>query len=207
MSNKELINLIDGSLPQTQCRKCGYQDCMSYATAIANKKANINLCDPGGNNVAKEIAYKLKLEKIDQPHIDACKKQLLVAYIEESECIGCTLCIKACPVSAIIGSNKLMHSIIQDWCTGCELCLSACPVDCIKMKSSGVIWEKKDAEIARKRYENTKKRMHKNSIDKHSLMSDDYSNYQNKKNDCNESDKKKLLIEEILNKARNMRIK
>ncbi|AGF49180.1 RnfABCDGE type electron transport complex subunit B [Candidatus Kinetoplastidibacterium galati] len=206
MSTKELIRIIDDSLPQTQCRKCGYEDCISYASAIVIENANISLCDPGGKSVTEEIAYKLKLEKIDQPNIEDHKKQLMVAYIEEDECIGCTLCVRACPVSAIIGSNKLMHSIVQDWCTGCELCLPVCPVDCIKMKSSDKIWGKKDAKIARKHYEDTKNRMNKNSINKHSLMNDNSGNeYQDKDIDCHEEDKKKLLIERILNKARNIR--
>ncbi|AGF48466.1 electron transport complex protein RnfB [Candidatus Kinetoplastibacterium oncopeltii TCC290E] len=204
MSTKELISIIDDSLPQTQCRKCGYADCMSYANAIVNKKANINLCNPGGNTVSKEISYKLKLKKIDE-NPDEKFEKLMVAYIEESECIGCTLCIKSCPVSAIIGSNKLMHSIVQDWCTGCELCLSVCPVDCIKMKSSGRTWNKEDAKIARERYEDTKKRTYDKSINKHSLMSDNYRNTKENDIDFHELDKKKLLIERILNKARNMR--
>ncbi|AFZ83781.1 electron transport complex protein RnfB [Candidatus Kinetoplastibacterium blastocrithidii TCC012E] len=206
MSRKELISIIDDSLPQTQCKKCGYEDCMSYANAIVNENASISLCDPGGNNVTKEIADKLKLDETNQLDRDDFKKQLMLAYVEEDECIGCTLCIKACPVSAIIGSNKLMHSVIQDWCTGCELCLKTCPVDCIKMKSSEKIWTKEDAETARKRYKKTKERIYKNSINNHSLMSNVYDNKHEDENiGGDDLNQKNSLIAKILKKARDMR--
>ncbi|UYZ83474.1 electron transport complex subunit RsxB [Entomomonas sp. E2T0] len=127
----QLINLIDALLPQTQCTKCGYQGCKPYAEAIANGDA-INKCPPGGEETINALAALL-----DRPVIALAEEHspAQLAYIREAECIGCTKCIQACPVDAIVGAAKLMHTVIAAECTGCELCVAPCPVDCIDIIS------------------------------------------------------------------------
>ena len=128
-----LVEQIDALLPQTQCTKCGYQGCKPYAEAIANGDA-INKCPPGGQAGIAKLAKLLQQPEIplDTTHGEE-PTQLLVAFIREAECIGCTKCIQACPVDAILGAAKLMHTVIADICTGCDLCVAPCPVDCIDM--------------------------------------------------------------------------
>ncbi|MDD2702353.1 MAG: electron transport complex subunit RsxB [Sideroxydans sp.] len=127
-----LAEKIDAVLPQTQCGQCGYPGCKPYADAIAKGEADINLCPPGGEEGIHKLAELLGVEfkpfgENSQP------KPKAVAFIDEQTCIGCTLCIQACPVDAIVGAAKQMHTIIASECTGCELCLAPCPVDCISM--------------------------------------------------------------------------
>lgn len=124
---------IDALLPQTQCTKCGYQSCKPYAEAIAQGDA-INKCPPGGQAGIQKLAQLLDRPEIplDTSHGEE-RSVPLVAYIREPECIGCTKCMQACPVDAIIGAAKLMHTVVTDICTGCDLCVAPCPVDCIDM--------------------------------------------------------------------------
>lgn len=124
---------IDALLPQTQCTQCGYDGCKPYARAIAEDGAPINRCPPGGQ--AGVAALAALLERPEVPLDPSCGKPgpLQVALIEEKHCIGCTLCIQACPVDAILGAAKQMHTVIVDECTGCDLCVEPCPVDCIDM--------------------------------------------------------------------------
>ena len=128
-----LSERIDALLPQTQCRQCGYNGCRPYAEAIARGEANINRCPPGGVEVMEDLARLL--DRAPQPLDAACgvTKPPAVALIDETWCIGCTLCIQACPVDAIVGAAKVMHTVIAAECTGCELCIPPCPVDCIAM--------------------------------------------------------------------------
>lgn len=128
-----LIDLIDQKLPQTQCAQCGYPGCRPYAEAVASGEAEINLCIPGGEPTMLEIAELLQVEPKPMSAEATLPKQPMVAYIDEDLCIGCVLCIKACPVDAIVGATKLMHTVIAKECTGCELCVPVCPVDCIDM--------------------------------------------------------------------------
>ncbi|MFZ0218995.1 MAG: electron transport complex subunit RsxB [Candidatus Aquirickettsiella sp.] len=134
LASKNLVKEIDALLPQTQCGQCGYSGCLPYAEAIATKMAEINRCPPGGVKTLQTLA-KL-LERNPEPFMEEMLKQEkspLIAHIRESECIGCTKCIQACPVDAIVGAAKQLHVILSQECTGCELCLAPCPVDCIDM--------------------------------------------------------------------------
>jgi electron transport complex protein RnfB len=124
---------IDSLLPQTQCRQCGYAGCRPYAEAIAAGKAGINQCPPGGEDCIHALAALLNREYVALDPAFGVTKPPSVALIDEQWCIGCTLCIQACPVDAIVGAAKLMHTVIAGECTGCELCIPPCPVDCIDM--------------------------------------------------------------------------
>lgn len=128
-----LVEQIDAQLPQTQCGQCGYPGCRPYAEAIANEGAEINQCPPGGEVTIIALADLLDREPLPLNPENGAIKPKTVAFIDEQTCIGCTLCIQACPVDAILGAAKQMHTIIAAECTGCDLCLPPCPVDCIEM--------------------------------------------------------------------------
>ena len=127
-----LIQSIDALLPQTQCGKCGHPGCKPYAEGIANGEP-INKCPPGGNETINALAELLKVPVLELD-VSRGSAPAQIAYIREAECIGCTKCIQACPVDAIVGAAKLMHTVIIDECTGCDLCVAPCPVDCIEMR-------------------------------------------------------------------------
>ncbi|KQN56035.1 (4Fe-4S)-binding protein [Pseudomonas sp. Leaf48] len=127
-----LIQRIDALLPQTQCGKCGHPGCKPYAEGIASGEP-INKCPPGGSETIAALAELLKVPVLELDHSRG-SAPAQVAYIREAECIGCTKCIQACPVDAIVGAAKLMHTVIIDECTGCDLCVAPCPVDCIEMR-------------------------------------------------------------------------
>jgi electron transport complex protein RnfB len=132
-----LSGRIDALLPQTQCRQCGYPGCRPYAEAIARGSADINRCPPGGDDTIRELA---RLTGVATRPLDpACGAPAppAIAVIDEKVCIGCTLCLQACPVDAIVGASKLMHTVIAAECTGCRLCIPPCPVDCISMAETG----------------------------------------------------------------------
>jgi len=130
---EKLTASIDSLLPQTQCGKCGYAGCLPYAGAIARGETNINRCPPGGQNTIRRLARLLGREI--KPLDPACGRSgpKTIAFIDENTCIGCVKCIRACPVDAIIGASRQMHTVVAELCTGCELCLPPCPVDCISM--------------------------------------------------------------------------
>lgn len=129
-----LIDQIDNLLPQTQCGQCGYPGCRPYATAIAGGEAEINRCPPGGQATIHHLAELLDVEELELDAEHGTEAEVkTVAYIHEDLCIGCTKCIQACPVDAILGAAKLMHTVITSECTGCDLCVEPCPVDCIDM--------------------------------------------------------------------------
>jgi len=131
--SNSLVDEIDQLLPQTQCAQCGYPGCRPYAQAIAHDGVPINQCPPGGDTTIQALADLLHRESVPLNADFGVESDALIAVIREDECIGCTLCIKACPVDAIVGAAKLMHTVIVDHCTGCELCIPPCPVDCIDL--------------------------------------------------------------------------
>ena len=146
-----LADRIDAVLPQTQCRRCGYEGCRPYAEAIA-AGAPINRCPPGADIVVAKLAAITGRPAIALDAECGTPGLLLVARIDEAACIGCTLCIDACPVDAIVGAAKRMHTVLAALCTGCELCVAPCPVDCITMVASGRAWGVEDARTAGERY-------------------------------------------------------
>ena len=156
---------IDAALPQTQCTRCGYPDCASYAQAIADGAAAINQCPPGGAAGIARLSALTGLPALPLSAEHGIESQRTLAVIDEAWCIGCTLCIKACPTDAIVGANKRMHTVIAPHCTGCELCIPVCPVDCITLvpASAGATgwaaWSQEQATHALARYTRRQKRL------------------------------------------------
>jgi electron transport complex protein RnfB len=164
---KELANRLEDMLPQTQCTKCSYPDCRAYAEAMTTGEALPNRCPPGGvegiQRLSKILAPIFPQDAFElHPQINSecgVERPRPVAFIDPKTCIGCTLCIQACPVDAIVGASKQMHIVLGDWCTGCDLCIPPCPVDCITMidvtseKTGWEAWSPELAQAARTRYE------------------------------------------------------
>jgi Na+-translocating ferredoxin:NAD+ oxidoreductase subunit B len=154
-----LADQIEDLLPQTQCTKCGYSACRPYAEAIAEGSANYNQCPPGGTEGVTRLAHLLGKPVIPINPIHGLERPRPVAVIDEALCIGCTLCIQACPVDAIVGAAKQMHTVLPSLCTGCDLCVAPCPVDCIAMvdvtpgKTGWDAWSQEQADAARERHD------------------------------------------------------
>lgn len=150
-----LADRIDALLPQTQCAKCGFAGCRPYAEAIAAGEAAINRCPPGGAAGITRLAALLDRPALPLDPAHGVEQPLHVAIIDEALCIGCTLCIQACPVDAIVGATRRMHTVIAQDCTGCELCVAPCPVDCIAMRPVDPprAWSDDDAAAARARHQ------------------------------------------------------
>jgi electron transport complex protein RnfB len=185
-----LVDQIDAILPQTQCNQCDFQGCRPYAEAIENGNAEINQCPPGGQEGVDALAELLGVEPLllNEEHGETKPKR--IALVNEKVCIGCTLCIKACPVDAFVGSSKVMTQVIAEECTGCDLCLPVCPVDCIEMievKSANPIpfinyyqfyeelykkqtQEKKQRETAKGRFEFREMRLERNKQERSDLL-------------------------------------
>jgi electron transport complex protein RnfB len=151
-----LADRIDALLPQTQCTKCGYPACRPYAEAMAKGEADINQCPPGGDAGIRKLAVLLAREYKPLNALNGIEKPRHVALIDEARCIGCTLCIQACPVDSIIGAQKQMHTVVVELCTGCDLCIPSCPVDCIEMlpaTGADATWDQRRADAARERFD------------------------------------------------------
>jgi electron transport complex protein RnfB len=164
--NKLLAEQIDAILPQTQCGKCGYAGCQPYAQAISQNQADITQCPPGGGLLVEQLADLLgKVVEIPQHLYEPQPRR--VAVINEAECIGCTKCIPPCPVDAIIGAAKFMHTVIAEQCTGCELCIDPCPVNCISMEISELPARNAvDVALSRARYQARNERIAKLEVEK-----------------------------------------
>ena len=159
----DLVRRIDALLPQTQCTRCGFDGCRPYAAAIAGGRADIDQCPPGGDpGVAKLAALLGRAAKPLNPEFGEHTPPR-VAVIDEDTCIGCTKCIQACPVDAIVGASKLMHTVIASWCTGCELCIPPCPVDCIVMADSAQL---PPAGLSRERHESRAARLRREAAER-----------------------------------------
>ncbi|MEO8856045.1 MAG: electron transport complex subunit RsxB [Burkholderiaceae bacterium] len=149
---------ILAALPQTQCTRCGYADCAAYTEAIATGAASINQCPPGGSEGISRLATITGQQVVPLNPDNGNLGPRMLAWIDEDWCIGCTLCIEACPTDAIVGSNKRMHTVIERYCTGCELCVPVCPVDCISLENASGsatgwdAWSQPQADLARSRY-------------------------------------------------------
>ncbi len=162
---RSLADQIEDLLPQTQCTKCGYPACRPYAVAIANGSANYNQCPPGGAEGIARMAAVLGKPVIPLNPLNGVERARPVAVIDEAVCIGCTLCIQACPVDAIVGAAKQMHTVIPELCTGCDLCVAPCPVDCIAMipvtenKTGWQAWSPEQADAARERFHHRQLRL------------------------------------------------
>ncbi len=154
----KLAEQVNQALPQTQCRRCTYEDCAAYARAIASDGAPINQCPPGGEEGIARLAAVTGRAVIPLSTAHGTEGPLLVARINEAACIGCRLCVDVCPVDCVVGASKLMHSVVEGLCTGCELCVPVCPVDCISLhavdahKAGWTAWSQAQADQARERY-------------------------------------------------------
>ncbi len=153
------VSRIEAALPQTQCTRCGYLDCRAYAEAVAIGVAGINQCPPGGAQCIARLAAITGRPALPLDPVHGIEGPRLLAVIDEAWCIGCTLCITACPVDCIVGAPKQMHLVVAEQCTGCELCLTACPVDCISLvnvssnASGWAAWSEAAADTAADRYQ------------------------------------------------------
>lgn len=184
---------IDALLPQTQCGLCGYGGCMPYAEAIVFENAAINLCPPGGVKTLQALGELLQQDPTPFiPEMEQKAKPKMVAVILEKECIGCTKCIQACPVDAILGSAKQMHTVITSACTGCELCIPPCPVDCIDLliqPESPETLQKEERHLARKRFYARERRLAQEKKSKNTALQ-------------NSLEKKKHYIKDAIARAR-----
>lgn len=209
-----LVDRIDAALPQTQCTRCGFPDCRAYAVAIANGEADINQCPPGGDEGIARLALVTGRPVLALNPQHGVEGPMTAAVIDESWCIGCTLCIKACPTDAIVGANKRMHTVVDAYCTGCDLCLPVCPVDCITMvnvsqdRTGWDAWSAALAAQARQRYDRRTIRLKREAAerqDRHLAEAQhklEHLNEQSKLTDPATLDRKRSIIEAALARAR-----
>ena len=171
MAPGALAQALNDALPQTQCTRCGYPDCRSYAEAIAGAEAAINQCPPGGHEGMLRLAALTGSAPLPLNPQNGVEAPRALAVIDEAWCIGCTLCLPACPVDCIVGGPKLMHTVIEAQCTGCELCILACPVDCIAMvpgtgtRTGWDAWSEVQALDARERHDWHRQRSQRDSVE------------------------------------------
>jgi electron transport complex protein RnfB len=166
-----LLEQLNNALPQTQCTRCGYPDCQRYAEAIFQGEADINQCPPGGTEGVERLAALTGKPATPLNPENGLEGPRTIAIIDEAWCIGCTLCIAACPTDAIVGANKRMHTVVEPYCTGCELCIPACPVDCISLEPIDInligwaSWPQELADLARQRYDVRTERLKRDAIE------------------------------------------
>jgi len=179
----ELVDTLDALLPQTQCTRCGYAGCRPYAAAIAAGNADINQCPPGGNATIHALAAHLGREFKPLNPVHGTESPPLVAVIDEERCIGCAKCLPACPVDAIVGAQRFMHTVLSAACTGCELCLPPCPVDCIEMRPlagadgaalpiSGFALLQEHASVHRRRYHAQQARLARENEERQRMLAE-----------------------------------
>ena len=212
-----LANALDAALPQTQCTRCGYPDCRAYAAAMSEGQANINRCPPGGAEGIARLSAISGRPALTLDITHGTEGPRALAVIDEAWCIGCTLCIKACPVDCIVGASKLMHTVINELCTGCELCVPACPVDCITMvgvteaRTGWMAWSPEQAEEARERYASHQMRVERERRETDERMAvkaqaklDDLSLH-SQITDPTQLEQKRSVIEAAIERARKQR--
>ncbi len=213
--HQALFLVLNAALPQTQCTRCGFPDCASYARAMAEGQAAINQCPPGGQAGIERLAALTGQPVLALNPEHGAEGPRRVAIIDEAWCIGCTLCIKACPTDAILGANKLMHTVIEPWCTGCELCIPVCPVDCIALENvtgeqtGWAAWSTDQAQTARSRFEARQLRLQREEAAhqrqqvakaEHKLA--DLAAHTKGTDNAPEMDRKRAIIEAALAKAK-----
>lgn len=198
---KERVKAIDALLPQTQCGECGFPGCMPYAEALAQGSVTIDKCPPGGVATVKALAGLLQVDA--SPFIDAARANTRapsLAVIREAECIGCTKCIQACPVDAIIGSAKHMHAVIETDCTGCGLCVAPCPVDCIELQVLDT--PQYDKDKARQHFQRRQVRILRQQNEQQQAWRDKVRLRQDQANPSDEEQARQAYILEALSRAK-----
>ncbi len=207
---KTLADQIEDLLPQTQCTKCGYASCRAYAEAIASGAAEINQCPPGGVDGIARLAKLLNKPVISLNPENGTERPRSVAVIDESFCIGCTLCMQACPVDAIVGAARKMHTVVPEMCTGCDLCVAPCPVDCIAMinvtgnQTGWQAWSQEQADAARKRHDLRISRLQREQDEREAMLADRAAKMREASKNAApaDQDRKKALIQAAMERAR-----
>ena len=175
-SDARLADAIDAALPQTQCTRCGFPDCRAYAEAIASDGAPINQCPPGGAEGIVRLGRLTGRPVVPLNPVNGREGPRRLAVIDEAWCIGCTLCLKACPVDCIVGGPKQMHTVVESQCTGCELCIPVCPVDCIDLidatgeRTGWDAWSDEAAQASRERYAGHRRRLERDRREHEMLL-------------------------------------
>jgi electron transport complex protein RnfB len=170
--NGAVADRIDALLPQTQCTRCGYGGCRPYAEAIASGEAAINQCPPGGSATIGAIAKLVGRDPLPLNPANGVEGPVRLAFIDESRCIGCAKCLPPCPVDAIVGAPRQMHTVIADLCTGCELCVAPCPVDCISMVDTPATFAAPAPAANRTRYESRNERIARRAAERAALLAE-----------------------------------